>query len=335
MTQHLKKQAAAEDREQGSAAARTFSLLAFRFTFRAEDAVRFPPGQAGNTLRGAFGTIFRRLVCVPECPGPRECERRSVCPYARIFEPAVSRPAPSGLADPPRPFVFRAAHLDGSGITPGECFHFDLHLFDCREPALEHFAAAFSELAREGLGPGRGRAELVSVDRLDARREPVEPVLDRGAWLRKEGWPPIELSLAPDRRAVSRIVVRFLTPAELKAGRRIVTRPEFAVLFARARDRVSALRTLYGPGPLAVDFKALGERAAAVRLTHCELRWEKTVRRSTRTGQRHPLGGFTGEAAYEGDLAEFLPWLRAAEWTGVGRHTVWGKGAIEVEAVPE
>ena len=32
----------------------------------------------------------------------------------------------------------------------------------------------------------------------------------------------------------------------------------------------------------------------------------------------------------QGDLAEFLPWLRAARWVGVGRQTVWGKGDVRV-----
>ena len=40
-----------------------------------------------------------------------------------------------------------------------------------------------------------------------------------------------------------------------------------------------------------------------------------------------------GGAAYEGELDEFMPFLRAAKWTGVGRQTVWGKGEIEI-AVP-
>ncbi len=54
-------------------------------------------------------------------------------------------------------------------------------------------------------------------------------------------------------------------------------------------------------------------------------------RRSSRTGQTHSIGGFIGEAEYEGDLREFVPFLRAAKWTGVGRQTVWGKGEIEVK----
>ena len=60
----------------------------------------------------------------------------------------------------------------------------------------------------------------------------------------------------------------------------------------------------------------------------CNVRHVAIERRSSRTGQTHPLGGFIGNAKYHGDLSEFVPYLRAAEWTGVGRQTVWGKGEI-------
>ena len=74
----------------------------------------------------------------------------------------------------------------------------------------------------------------------------------------------------------------------------------------------------------------MGERAAAVRMTRCDLRHVQGERRSGRTGQVHPLGGFIGVGEYEGDLGEFVPILKAAEWTGVGRQTVWGKGDVRV-----
>lgn len=45
----------------------------------------------------------------------------------------------------------------------------------------------------------------------------------------------------------------------------------------------------------------------------------------------HPLGGVTGWVEYEGELGEFLPYLRAATYTGVGRQTVWGHGRLKVE----
>ena len=119
--------------------------------------------------------------------------------------------------------------------------------------------------------------------------------------------------------------MRFLTPTELKSEGGVVERPEFPILFARIRERLMALRTFYGPGSSDIGWPA---NAAEIRMTRCDIAWRKAERRSSRTGQRHPLGGFTGEADYEGDLAAFLPYLRAAWWTGVGRQTVWGKGVI-------
>jgi len=61
----------------------------------------------------------------------------------------------------------------------------------------------------------------------------------------------------------------------------------------------------------------------------CDVRQVDVVRRSSRTGQVHSIGGFVGEAEYEGELDEFICFLRVVKWTGVGRQTVWGKGVIE------
>ncbi len=151
-----------------------------------------------------------------------------------------------------------------------------------------------------------------------ARFAPVESM---------EGRVPLRLSLGASRE-VSRVRVRFVTPAELKGS----DQPDFGPLFARIRDRVSTLRALYGPGPIEVDFKAMGDRAARIAMTSCQIRHVAAERFSRRTGQRHSLGGFVGVVEYEGDLSEFFPYLEIARWTGVGRQTVWGKGEIDCEA---
>ncbi len=309
----------------------TFSFYPFRFCFQAADPLYFPPHRSGDIIRGAFGTIFRKLACVPECRNARACPLRGACPYARIFEPSAIAPGPSGLADLPRPFVFRAAHLDGRTVQPGEEFHFELHIFDLQQPALPYFVRSFQQLAHEGLGPRRGRAELLRVHQLDAGRRPAAEVFDGRAFPLGGTLPPLELSLEPHPTPVRRVRVHFRTPTELKQAGASAPRPEFGVLFARIRDRLSTLRALYGPGPLAIDFRGMGERARAVRIARSALRWTETLRRSGKSGHLHPFGGFVGEVDYEGELAEFLPYLHAAQWTGVGRHTVWGHGHIEVE----
>src|SRR5580704_12054152 len=151
----------------------TFDFYSFRFVFSALDPIVFPPGQPGNILRGAFGNAFRGIACTPGCPGVRQCQIRESCAYARIFEAASARRGPSGLADRPRPFVFRAAYLDGRTIQPGQRFWFDVHLFETRNPPLEPFTLALGRLAKEGLGPLRGRADLVSVE-----KRPISIALD-------------------------------------------------------------------------------------------------------------------------------------------------------------
>ncbi len=311
-----------------------FEFYAFRLEFVAQDSVYFPPGKSGNIVRGAFGSMFRQLVCVDRCHDERTCEQRATCAYARIFEPvAPADQGPSGLHDWPRPFVFRAAHLDGATIETGRKFSFDVHLFDMKDPAIVYFVLAFAQVTKEGIGPRRGRAKLVEATQLDAKGGSAAKVYANGTFVPAELLPPIKLEFEPETMPVSKVRLRFLTPTELKHGQLLATRPEFPVLFGRIRDRISTLRALYGAGPLGIDFAAMGERAAAVKMTGCDLRFSEAERKSARSGERHPLGGFVGEVTYEGALAEFMPYLRAAKWVGVGRQTVWGKGVTDVKVI--
>lgn len=261
-------------------------LYELRFHFRACRPICF--GAASNLLRGRFGAALRAL---------------DPAAYRDWFE-AKAVAGPSGLADPPRPFVFRAAHLEGRTVAAGETFEAGFHLFDIRHPRLPLLEAVFARLLP---------AALVRVDGAQA---------------------PLSLPLDPVAGPATRVRVAFLTPTELKAAGALAAQPVFGILASRARDRIATLASLYGDGPLALDFTGFTRRAAQIQMIRCEVRHVAATRRSARTGQLHPLGGFIGEAEYCGDLREFLPFLRAAQWTGVGRQTAWGKGAIAVQADP-
>jgi hypothetical protein len=244
----------------------TFDLYPLRFRFAACKLRDF----SANTLRGAFGSALKKT---------------DADAYSRFFAPQRAKDSgPSGLADPPRPFVFRM-------LSPLEV---GMNLFLTREPAVELFTREMAELGT-----------LSSV----------------------AGTESLRLPLSASQGRACRVRVHFITPTELKGAEQ----PEFGILMARIRDRISTLRELYGDGPLAIDFKGFGERASRVRMTRCELVPVVAGRTSRATGQSHSLGGFTGVAEYEGDVAEFLPYLEIARWTGVGRQTVWGKGEIAYE----
>jgi len=121
---------------------------------------------------------------------------------------------------------------------------------------------------------------------------------------------------------------------ELKFNGAILREPRFEALMSRVRDRIAALCELYQGGAPDVAYRGMGERSRAIAMTSARIEQIEVSRRSSRTQQSHSLGGFVGEAEYEGDLGEFLPWLKAAEWTGAGRYTVWGNGAILIDRPP-
>jgi CRISPR/Cas system endoribonuclease Cas6 (RAMP superfamily) len=133
---------------------------------------------------------------------------------------------------------------------------------------------------------------------------------------------------------VQRITIRFLTPTFLRADGEVVRRPEFHHVVKRLRDRINALSTFFGDGPLDLNFRGLGERAEKVRTVSAQIDWVERYRTSSKTRQRHELSGFVGEATYEGELSEFLPWFALGEIVHVGKHTAWGNGWIKLSVAP-
>ena len=266
-------------------------VLPIEFVFTANAPISFAPGEAANVFRGTLGALLHQT---------------NKHAYTRIFAPKTFS-GPSGMHDPPRPFVFRpVTHQSPTRFT------LPMNIFD--PEAIEHIHTAFQALADSSL-------------RLRARLEEMRQL------------PKLDLSLTTSEPA-RQLRIEFLTPTELKAVGKVLRQPDFAILLARARDRVSALCSIYQqPLPeldyaaadyAAVDYASIGERAKSVVITRCDVHQVEAWRESQRTGQTHGLGGFVGEAEYEGDLTEFIPWLKAAQWTGVGRLTPWGNGWIRL-----
>ncbi len=313
-----------------------FRTAHFQFTLRPRQPLRLPAENAGNAVRGAFGTLFRGMCCPPECADARTCQVRTSCPYARIFDPG---PPPGATAlssheSIPRPFVFRVPPLAPALCRPGESFPFELLLFGSAIEALPYFVSCFSQLARTGFSSGRVPTELASVAECgpDAfRRE----ILDAAAGRLLS--PELSFGMDDIRRLgpapADRIGVRFVSPTHLVAGGRAVEKPEFHHFFKRLRDRVSSLATFYGAGHLEAEFAELGRLAENVRTTRRQTRWESRNRTSTRTGQRHELSGFTGECEFAGDLAPFWDWLLLGQYCHVGKHAVWGNGWYQLAAL--
>ncbi|NLG85367.1 MAG: CRISPR system precrRNA processing endoribonuclease RAMP protein Cas6 [Firmicutes bacterium] len=120
--------------------------------------------------------------------------------------------------------------------------------------------------------------------------------------------------------------IDFLTMPRLKSAVEVVMRPEFHILLRTLLRRVSALSYFHGGERLEADFAGLAERARRIRLLRDGTFWQEFTRYSSRQKAKMDLGGLVGEAVYEGELAEFLPWLAWGELVYVGKNVTFGLG---------
>jgi len=244
--------------------------------------------------------------------------------------------------------AFRELAREGIGLNRAPC---ELE----RVEALAPESAALEPTGGEGAKKSTGHVILSPPCLSAGEGSPQLPFLDnfgslRGAqviYSREEDLfrqpPPFTLAdwLRPRllhwTNANRRITISFLTPTYLKFKEQAVLKPDFHHVFKRVRDRLNALCTFFGPGPIDADFKGLGQSAEKVQTVKCDVHWVDRYRTSSRTHQRHEISGFAGECIY--DLSPvpshlspaLVTWILCGELLHVGRHTAWGNGQYELQ----
>jgi len=312
----------------------------YRFAFRAKTPIAFLNGDVGTTLRGAFGTTLRQIVCVDPHLQCAHCSIRGDCVYSIVFSPInPSGAGPKRLHTPPRGFVIKPPLNSKRRYDPGEAIVFDFLLVGPLGNHLPYVIVPFKELGQYGIGVGRGKFSLASIDAIKADSSAV-PVYERIDGVVRNASVTIhgdELMQSFPLPADDRATLRFLTPTHIRfnpSGKRgkstPVRNPEFFHIACRLRDRISALCREYGSTPLEMDFKGFGERAKDIRTVESNLRWVEESRVS-RTRHRHDMSGFVGDITFQGDFSEFWPFLVLGQYVHVGDNAVFGRGWFRIE----
>jgi hypothetical protein len=313
-----------------------FACARFRFVLEATTPLRLS-AVAGAALRGGFGYVFKRAVCLwppGDCP---RCLLKTTCAYPYIFETA---PPPGtaklrGLDQVPRPFVVEPPDDGRTAYRPGEAFAFRLVLVGRAIDLLPYFVFAFRQLGETGLGPGRGRYRLAEVHEEGPRGERLLYAAADGT-LR----PPAERVTAADLAGGvpegRRLAVEFRTPTRITSGAALRRDVSFTDLVRALLRRLSSLCYFHCAGELSLDFPGLVERACSIRTVESGLVWQEQERFSTRQEQRIEMGGVVGRVVYEAAdaaaLAPYRPLLAAGEWVHVGKGTVMGLGKYRAES---
>lgn len=312
-------------------------LARYRFMLECLSPIEFR-SFAGSTLRGAFGSVFRRLVCITRSPTCEGCLLRQQCAYGYVFE---SSPSPgserlSRYESVPRPYVLDAPEGSRLSFAEGEHLQFGLTLAGRAIDYFPYFVFAFQRLEESGLGAGRqegkGRFRLTHVlaERADGETLPVYTPDDGLDTMRLPVIRGEDLMQRVQELPKRRLCVRFVTPTRLRFEGKLTDEIEFHHLVRALLHRVSSLLYFHCGTEPTLDFTGLIAQAQGVRTVRRSLQWVEQERYSRRQRSRLQMGGFTGEAVFEGNLEPFLPLLVAGEYVHIGKGTVMGLGKIQL-----
>jgi hypothetical protein len=309
----------------------------YRFTLQAGEKGLVLPAWKGSTFRGGFGHVFKRLACVylgQECAA---CLAPSVCAYGKVFETSPNGQEGGfmgGYDQVPRPYLIETPLERQTEYEPGEMITVRLKLFGQAVDYAPIFITTFRELGKEGIGTGRRSYRLLHAESeglngytrtvyLDGAEQFHAPVIFTGEDIRN-------FSRKVDVERKNRATVFFDTPVRVKWQGRYTSDPMFHLIIRNLVRRGTGLLRFHHGVEIEGDVRGLIQRAERVRMVRQEVRWMDQSRYSARQDTKMKLGGFVGWAQYEGDLEEFLPWLRLGEVIHVGKNTVFDLGRIRV-----
>lgn len=306
----------------------SFRFGAIRLWFAPRSPLAFH-GFPGRTLHSAFGKALKGAVCSePECLA-RPCLRPETCEYGLLFRPSDPGRV-AGAADLPSAVTVRFPFGGPVVFEAGEEMPLDIILVG---RALEHqeaFARAVVQMSCvHGLGAERVLLDQTRVEDLLTGRENQG---DIRSWA----------DLCGDRPGVDACEVVFLSPAELVRTREgedtHLERLEFHDLVWAAAQRVGLLAFAHCAADrsdavwkeIRAWRDALATQARDVRRLAARLRVQGQSYAAHRSPNMARFQGVRGRALYAGDIAPFMPLLRAAEIVHIGKHATFGWGQIAV-----
>ena len=306
----------------------------FELTLEAKEPIILPPYK-GSTLRGGFGTAFRKVVCVIKGKECKECLLKGQCIYSYVFE----TPPPSGTKvmrkyeAAPHPFVIEPPLQKKMDYKPGDQFSFGLTLIGKAVDYLPYFIYTFDQLGGMGIGKGRGKFELKEVQSRENGEDSA--IIYSSGTKQLKPFKPKKIVVETDTREsgqeITALTIEFLTPTRLYYSERLVVDLEFHILVRQLLRRISLLSYFHcGIDPSVWDFKGLINKALEVKATEKNLRWYDWERYSARQETRIKMGGFVGKIAFAGDLTPFWPYLLLGEYVHVGKGSSFGLGKYEI-----
>jgi len=310
-----------------------FPISRYLFSLRAKSDILLPPFK-GSTFRGGFGHAFKRLICTFRNKDCSECLLQKQCIYSYIFETPhpEDTEALKNYTSIPHPFVIEPPINSKTHYVPDEEITFNLLLIGKAIDYLPYFIYAFTELGKIGIGKKRGKFTVEEVRCLSYTPNSQKALCNKTLYTSQNQiltgtCHKFQLMFPKDN--TSTLSLKFLTPTRIKFNASLVSKLEFHKLIRVLLRRISNISNFHCKKKLDVDFKGLIERAESITVKHNNLTWYDWERYSSRQDRKMKLGGLVGEITFEGNIGEFMPFIKLGEILHIGKGTSFGLGKYE------
>ena len=291
-----------------------FAEYEVRIIFK--DALKCPTF-FGSTIRGGFGYIFRKSVCITGQKTCENCILLEKCPYAYIFETGIL--TERGIKNVPHPFVFNITQPARGKFSPGDEFSFGITLLGRGVEFFPYFLFALVLLGENGIGKERARFEIKEILKdgkvvFDGKK--LYPGWDTPSQIR-----PVNIN--------GKITLEFVTPTKIIYRGKLVEVPSFHALVKSLNRRLRLLDTYHrlGYSGISSEFVKQAEKIEVMSYFFEKVRKKRFSTRQKRTMEFH---GFVGRVTYAGDLTPYIEILNAGEIVHVGKATAFGFGRFKL-----
>ncbi len=313
-----------EERSAGFIPLLDLPMARYVFSLAFHDKVRLPD-YPSLSLRGLLGRSLHRLVCpLPKSPESscKVCFLQGSCPYYRVFE---QQSTISGRSEATKGYVVYVAPFPA-----GRYLSLELTLFGRVSTFFPVLYAALEQSGKTGIGRETKRKKTFHICGA-FRMTPDGPISLKTTAMYNEPAAPFSLRQWLSRSEKGDITfARFTTPVNL--AKKAERNPDWRLFYGNLVRRLEGLDLAHGSGEglgkdkwleLKLEFAAWPDPVS-------RLNWTPLERYSGRQGQKHPLGGFTGDIDLRDLSVRQKAWWQVAGLIHVGRGAVMGMGRVEV-----
>ncbi len=292
---------------------------------------------AGSMMRGSLFSALRSLVCLTKSETCKGCIVWDQCSYSFFFDsPSVKVDSVIKAGDSiPHPYIIEMPFPHRHYIEKGKTINFNIVLIGKSIVFLPHLICAILRMCEKGIGRDKIILQLDSVS-LEKEGGESMKIFENNKLIEHKVVYKAN-NFFQDEKDASKITLRFETPVRIKHRGRLCTRLEFDILIKNILRRISLLSIYYGDEEAGdipdFDIQRLIKRAASVRVSRCRMGWVDIGRYSSAQKMEMQLGGIKGRISFEGDLREFIPFIKLAEILHIGKNTSFGLGKYTIESI--